>query len=161
MLLTMEDFKQQRFKTGMIVGYYTPFNIWGPLTWLPALIRLFKKNKYDHVGVVIRNWDMPFINEPARGGLKAYPAKQRLKGKKVIIGKFDTKMGERQIAMKANSQLGVTGHSRPGYIAWLYDMHFWKYGKESVMDIRRHSNFILIFFGIIKEVTFLEEQVNQ
>ena len=41
--------------TGCVIGYYTPFHLLKPTTYISAVIRIFAKVKYSHVSNVVDN----------------------------------------------------------------------------------------------------------
>lgn len=172
--------KIEDLKTGYIVGFYTPLKWYNPATWLSALIRLFADIKYNHVGIVVENWEVPFINEAVFKGVIPIEAKSRLKGKHVRIAEVETDMLERQIAVRANSKLGRTGYDFSGllfhqlilqlfgvwigrkgekagkkmycyeYVAWIYEEYFPEWWSINPKFIWGHPEVKIIFEGKIK-----------
>lgn len=105
-------------KTGDIVMFYTPLKWYKPLTWLSALIRFFTGASYNHVGVVVRNWDQPFINEAVAKGVIAIPFEHRFSNQKVLIFRFEKPQDERDFAIKANSKIGKTPYDFVNLFVW-------------------------------------------
>jgi len=106
-------------RTGDIVLFRTPFKLWKPASWLSALIRYFAKIKYNHVGVVVSNWNVPFVNEALGRGVIPSPFKDRVIGVQVKILRPNFYLAdgfEKAFATKANSKLGITGYDFSGLL---------------------------------------------
>lgn len=127
----MEDLKQQRLKTGMIIGFYTPFKIYKPATWLSALIRLFTGAKYNHWALIVNNWGVPFVNEAKAKGITTSMAVCALSKKKVVILKPKDEFPEHNIARKTNSKLGTTGYDFSSLLFFqlIYQLTGWWIGR--------------------------------
>ena len=77
----------------------------------------FTKSYYNHVGVVVRNWDVPCLNEAVETGVNAVPLSDRLKKSDVkILRPKIVYMDERQMAVRANSKIGHTGYDFSGLL---------------------------------------------
>lgn len=75
---------------------------------LPLLIRKFAKIQYNHVGVVVSNWEKLFLNEAVGRGIMAQPLSNRIDGreKDILIRRPINPINEKEFAQKANSCLG-------------------------------------------------------
>ena len=97
------------YKTGDTILYNTKF-VWKyPITWLSALIRLFTSYKYNHVAVIVSNWDKLMINESLAKGVISRPLDQVLnrKNSEYIILRPLFNFPEKDFAERANSKIGV------------------------------------------------------
>lgn len=61
------------YKTGDIIFFRIKFKWYNPTTWISALVRLFATIEYNHVGIVVLNWDMPMVNEAVGRGVISTP----------------------------------------------------------------------------------------
>lgn len=108
--------KLEDFKTGDIILFHTKFVWYKPLSWLSALIRFFTKSYYNHVGVVVRNWDVPFINEAVETGVHAVPLVDRIGSHQIRVIRPIKGVDERTFAVRANSKIGHTGYDFSGLL---------------------------------------------
>jgi hypothetical protein len=105
------------FKTGDIILFHTPLVWYKPMSWLSALIRLFTKSYYNHVGVVVCNWGVPFLNEAIEIGVTPIMLSERINGSDIrVIRPKSPIMDEKTFAMQANSKLGRTGYDFKGLL---------------------------------------------
>lgn len=104
------------FKTGDIILFHTNLIWYSPMSWLSALIRFFTKCHYNHVGVVVLNWNVPFLNEAIETGVLPITLKDRLDGRKIRVIRPIKDVDERSFAMKANDKLGHTGYDFSGLL---------------------------------------------
>lgn len=106
------------FKTGDIILFHTPIKWYNPLTWVTPIIRFLTKNYYNHVGVVVSNWEVPFINEAIETGVITIPLKDRLNGKDIKVLRHESGLikSEKEFAVKANGKLGHTGYDFSGLL---------------------------------------------
>ena len=122
------------FKTGYILETYTPLGL-NPMSWLSNLIRFFCKTKYSHTGIIVMNWDMPFINEAIGKGVIASPLMDKYKGHNVRISSIEHNLEERYIAQRANSKIGITGYDFSGLLWYqlVYQLtgHWFGYTTEA------------------------------
>lgn len=95
-------------ETGDVVLFRTPLKWFSPMSWLSALIRLFTGAPYNHVGVIVENWGVAFVNEANERGLVTSPAKARLYGRDILILKPKFRPNPREFSRIANSVLGVS-----------------------------------------------------
>lgn len=93
-------------QTGDIVYFRTAFKWHKPLAWLSVTIRFFAKIKYNHVGVVVMNWNKPFIAEAVGRGIICTPLDERLKDMKIVIKRPYETPNERSFAIEAMSYMG-------------------------------------------------------
>jgi hypothetical protein len=163
-------------QTGDIVYFRTRARLLNPLTWIAPPIRFFAKIKYNHVGVIVENWDVPFVNEAVEKGVISINSLDRIKGK-VMIKRPLFEIDERKFAVKANSMLGKTGYDfsallihqlifqttgiwmgRKGnkaakrmycyeYVAWCYNKLFPEWWKISPINMINHKDFETVFEG--------------
>lgn len=98
-------------KTGDIILFHTEFNILKPSTWVGAIIRLFIHSHYNHVGIVISNWNVNFINEATGKGITAHLASHKLQDKKYKVLRPNVEINERYLATLANNMLGVAKYN--------------------------------------------------
>lgn len=106
------------FQTGDIILFHTPIKWYNPLTWITPIIRFLTKSYYNHVGVVVCNWGVPFLNEAIETGVITIPLKDRLSGKNIRVirhGSGGVK-SERGFAIEANDKLGHTGYDFSGLL---------------------------------------------
>lgn len=105
------------FKTGDIILFHTKLKWHNPMSWLSALIRMFTKCRYNHVGIVVENWGVPFLNEAIETGIISIPLKDRLNGREMrIIRQITPIVPEKEFAVKANDRLGRTGYDFSGLL---------------------------------------------
>lgn len=95
-------------KTGDVILFRNKFLWYKPMSWLSALIRFFTKFNYNHVSVVVNNWDVSFSNEAIESGVEAFPCSDRLRNKKIMVLRAVAGVYEPDFARRANSLLGVT-----------------------------------------------------
>lgn len=96
------------YKSGDVILFHTKSKWYKPGTWLPWLIRKFTKSEYNHVGVVVSNWDQLFLNEAIGHGIVTSLLSDRLKGRQgeyIVLRSFK-KINEKEFCVKANSLLG-------------------------------------------------------
>jgi hypothetical protein len=86
------------------------------MSWLSALIRLFARIRYNHTGVIVNNWSIPFVNEAVGRGIISIEAKERMAGKQVKIFRRKNPIIERDFAIRANSKLGKTPYDFSGLL---------------------------------------------
>ena len=104
-------------KTGDIILFRTPFKVFNPISYLSASIRFFASIKYNHAGIIIKNWDVPFVNEAVGRGVISMPYIDRKADKiKILRPAFD--INEKELAQKANSALGKTPYDFSGLLFW-------------------------------------------
>lgn len=99
-----------QLKTGDVILFRTALS-WNPISWVAWIIRKIIKYNYNHVGIIINNWDVNFLNEANQKGLTANLASYRLKNHKIKIlrlKKENNIIVEKDFATRANSILGVT-----------------------------------------------------
>lgn len=106
----------KNLQTGDVVLFHTKFKWNSPMSWLAAIIRKFIKFPYNHVGIIVNNWDKPFLNESNDKGVNSTVALDRLKDRKIKILRPKDIINEREIAIKANSRLGITKYDVLGLI---------------------------------------------
>jgi hypothetical protein len=96
-------------KSGDIILFSNAFVWYNPMRWLSWAIRKFTKAKYNHVGVVVNNWGVPFINEALVSGVVARPAQKHLHRHLTKIKVLRHRYGliEDNFCRKANSKLGI------------------------------------------------------
>lgn len=103
-------------ETGDIVLFYTPFK-WSKIrTYLSAAIRFFAGTKYNHAGVVVRNWGKAMLNEAQAVGIITEPCATRLKGCYIkVMRRIDiNERPEKYYAVRANQMLGNTKYDFAG-----------------------------------------------
>lgn len=96
-------------KTGDIVFFRTKLCWYKPATWLAYIIRKVAKIDYNHVGVLVRVWDEPFIIEALGRGILASPLEKRISGdeRDVKIQRPVRDINESDYAKKAVSFLST------------------------------------------------------
>jgi len=104
------------FKTGDIILFHTPVKWYSPMSWLAGLIRVFTKCRYNHVGVVILNWGVPFLNEATATGVTTMPLKDRFGDSPIRILRYNNPIKEDTFAIKANDKVGHTGYDFSGLL---------------------------------------------
>lgn len=164
-------------KTGDIILFHTLVKWYSPMSWLSGLIRFFTKCRYNHVGVVVLNWGVPFLNEAIETGVLPIPVKDRISGKEIRIIRAFAQIEERPLAIKANDKLGRTGYDFSGllwfqliyqltgrwtghtgdhadkrmycgeYAAWLFPAIFPRWWQTAPSDIHNSKDFHTIFEG--------------
>lgn len=95
--------------TGDVILYRTNFCWYKPMTWLSAAIRLFTGVKYNHVAVIVSNWERLFINEANQKGVITNPIEAKLErnGNEYIVLKPIFNINEREFAIRANGKIGT------------------------------------------------------
>lgn len=115
-----------RLETGDIVLFRTKPSL-NPLSWVAAGIRFFTRYRYNHVGIVVSNWDKLFINEAVEKGVLSIPLEGRLDGQEIKIIRGINSIDEKVFARKANSFLGKTGYDFSSLL--LFQLWFQLTGK--------------------------------
>jgi len=147
-----------------------------PMSWLATLIRSIAKIKYNHTGVIVRNWGEPFVNEAIAKGIYPIPASKDLKGKYVRIDRYKYDINEKVFCVKANTKIGNkydfwgllwhqllfqifhiwVGHTKEfaedkmycyEYGAWCFDWVFPEWWKIDPIKYLEHEDFEVIFEG--------------
>jgi hypothetical protein len=111
----------ETIKSGDVIVFRTKFKWNKPMTWLAAIIRGFTAYEYNHVGVVVHNWGVPFLNESNQKGVNSTILKERLTGCKYKIFRSKHPIDEKAFCINANSKLGVTKYDTISllfYHAW-------------------------------------------
>ena len=98
------------YKTGDIVLFKTKFKWYNPITYVSVAIRAITGYDYNHVGVVVSNWDKLFLNEAIEKGVISIPLEKRLKGQEILVLRDSSPIDEKKFAVEANSFLGNTGY---------------------------------------------------
>ena len=86
------------------------------MSWLAAIIRVFIKYPYNHVGIIVKNWEMPELNESNEKGVNSTVALDRLANRKIKILRYKDIIDERSMAVRANSRKGITRYDVLGLI---------------------------------------------
>lgn len=131
-------------RTGDIVLFYTPFKWYKIRTYLSALIRFFASTKYNHSGVVVRDWGKAMLNEAQAVGIITEPCSTRLRNCNIkVLRRWDIRdRPEKYYAVRANGKIGNTKYDFFGTLVhqlyagvsyWLTDKRRWigKKGKEA------------------------------
>ena len=113
---TNETFKGlESLRAGDVVLFRTRFKIWSPMSWLSALIRFFTGSPFNHVGLIVINQGVPFVNEANERGLVTTRAGARLWGREKDIRilrrmdkTFKAPKTARDFSKIMNSYLGVS-----------------------------------------------------
>lgn len=95
-------------RTGDIVFFRTKFKWYSPISWLSVMIRWIAGVQYNHVGIIVKNWGIPMVNEALGRGMTSTPFKDRIIGKEIKICRADRYIYEDRFAREANSFLGRT-----------------------------------------------------
>lgn len=96
-------------KTGdQVLIHQHPFKFYNPQTYIPSLIRLFCKTRYNHCGVIVFNWGVPVLNEAKASGVVSTPLDFALNGKEIMIRRPKAEVIEKDYAIAANAYLGRT-----------------------------------------------------
>lgn len=103
-------------KTGDIVLFHSDFKFYSPISYLSAAIRFFADIYYNHVGIIIKNWDVPMVNEAVGRGIISDIVTDRLRGKEIKILRPKFEFLEKELAIKANNKLGNTGYDFSGLL---------------------------------------------
>lgn len=106
------------FKTGDLILFHTQLKWYSPMSWLSVAIRFFTKSYYNHIGVVVVNWGVPFLNEAIETGIITIPLTERLDGRAIRVIRPKKAIDEKSFAVKANSKLGHTGYDFSGLIIY-------------------------------------------
>lgn len=96
-----------KLESGDIVLFYTALKWYDPRTWPAAIIRLALRYPYNHVGIVVKNWGVPFINEALGRGVVTSPAEVKLHGRYYKVLRPTNAFSENILCVLANSKLGV------------------------------------------------------
>ena len=123
--MTVEEL-EKIIKTGDVVLSRTGFNIFNPLSYLSAAIRLFAKTHYNHASLVIFNWGKPFTNEAIGRGVITHRFGTRIKGKEVKILRPKKFINRSQVARTANQ---VTGLSKYDFVGLIHQAIYLTTGK--------------------------------
>jgi hypothetical protein len=96
-------------KAGDVIMFRNGFVPEKPVTALSAAIRFFTKFKYNHVGVVVENNGVLFINEALAGGVTARPLYNFLERKNSSIAVLRPKEAVKPIVFSrnANKYVGI------------------------------------------------------
>ena len=133
---------QKHLKTGDIIISRTGFKWYSPISYLSAAIRFFAKTKYNHAALVLFNWGKPFANEAIGRGVIAHPFGTRLKGKQIMVLRPIFIKSEKEIATKANSNIGLSKYDVIGLIWQAIYLTTGKwYGKRGKESIKRQYCF--------------------
>lgn len=98
-----------QLKTGDVVLIrQNTFKIYNPITWVAEGIRIFCRTRYNHCGVIVKNWGVPVLNEAKAIGVVSTPVDIALNNKEVVIRRFRGLVDEKEFAIRANSYLGKT-----------------------------------------------------
>ena len=81
-----------------------------PVLSIHQKLRFFTKTKFSHAGIIILNWDVPFINEAIPRGIIASPFLDKYTGHYIRICRPNFSLIEMQVARRANSKIGITGY---------------------------------------------------
>ena len=97
---------------GDVVLFYHPFSILDPISIVTLLIRKICKTKYNHAGILVKNWDKWFLCESVNRGVLARIAEIQLNGSIICIlrskscsPKTDAEV--KALSIKINSYLGA------------------------------------------------------
>jgi hypothetical protein len=96
-------------KSGDSVLFRNEF-IWDePMTYLSAAVRFFTKCFYNHCAIIIKDWDIPFINESNAKGVITRPMQEHIERTKtkIIILRPKFAFDEKEFCIRANSLLGT------------------------------------------------------
>lgn len=104
------------FKTGDIIFFKTKFKWHKPSTWLSLMIRKIARIEYNHVGIIVNNWYVPFVNEAVGRGVIPTPLSKRLRDSNVLVKRPNFDIDERKFAIEANSFLGYTKYDVIGLV---------------------------------------------
>ena len=94
-------------KTGDIIFFKTKWCWYKPSSYLSTAIRIVANIEYNHVGVIILIWDMPFVIEAVGKGIVAVPYEKRVKGKSIKIVRPYRTIEEKEYATEAVSYLST------------------------------------------------------
>lgn len=105
-------------RTGDIILFYKPFKWYKIRTYLSWIIRKIAMTKYNHAGVVVNNWYIPFLNEAQGVGLITESCHTRLVGCHIkIMRRLDIdSISEASLAVKANGIIGNTKYDFMGLV---------------------------------------------
>lgn len=147
--------------------------------FMSKAIRFFTKTNFSHAGVIVMNWDTPFINEALGKGLTASPFLDAYKGHYIRISRPDYKFIEKDFATKANSKIGITGYDFSSllwyqavfqitghwyghsenfstdkfycteYVGWMHEPIFSQWWTTSPKEIEENKHLTTIFEGIL------------
>jgi hypothetical protein len=169
--------KIEDFRNGDVILFHTPIKWYSPMSWLSGLIRVFTKCRYNHVGVVVENWGVPFLNEALASGIINTPLKDRLDGRLIRVIRPINTIDEYLFAIKANDKLGKTPYDFSGllwfqliyqltghwlghtgdhadkrmycgeYVAYMYSDIFERWWQTAPSDIHKSKEFLTLFEG--------------
>lgn len=103
-------------QTGDVIIFHDPLIWHSPMTWLCWAIRKVTKSYWNHAGVVIEDWGVPFFNEAEAQGVMSDPIADRLVGYTIYVRRPVVPVDEKAFAVKANNKLGVTGYFFAGLV---------------------------------------------
>ena len=107
-----EQLDLSKLKTGDVVLLYTEAKLFKPSSWVAPLIRKIAKCDYNHAGIIISNWNKPFLNEAIGEGIIGRPVMYQLNHHKVKILRSKNHSPksydeEKDFANRANEKLGT------------------------------------------------------
>ena len=127
---TIPTIKVDQLQTGDLIGVKTPLSV-SPMSWLSLAIREVAKIEYNHMMVVVKNWDKITINEAIGRGVLPTVAEHRLKPNidYLVLRPKNPVLSERDFALRANEILTYTGYDFKGLFIdqlTLQLFHKWK-----------------------------------
>lgn len=128
-------------KSGDRIFVRTKFVWYKPLTIISAIIRAVAGVKYNHVEIVVRNWDIPFVNGAIFNGIISRQAIDELSGKQIRVVRRKEPIVERDFCVRANSRIGTTKYDFAGLlfhqlVYQLTNMRLWIGRSEEKADNR-------------------------
>jgi hypothetical protein len=95
-------------KSGDVILFRSEFVWKQPVTWLSVLVRFFTKCYYNHCGIIIKNWGVPFVNESLAKGVVTRPLQEHIvrSKTKILIIRPKWNFEEKMMCVRSNSMLG-------------------------------------------------------
>lgn len=95
--------------TGDVVLFSNRFIWHKPITWLAAIIHFFTGVEYNHAGIVVYNWGVPFIVESLGRGIICRPLEKYLQRTKtnIVVLRHNRSFQEKELATRAMKACGI------------------------------------------------------